>query len=70
MTSNTEPISIDEIVKLLIFATKIANNTSETNIAPVRPGGALDWHLVRWLHKHLMAKVTGSNSRSYSNTQD
>ena len=35
----------------------------------MRPGGAVDWHLVRWLHKHLMVKVTGSNPRSYSNTQ-
>ena len=27
----------------------------------MRPGGAADWHLVRWLHNHLMVKVAGSN---------
>ena len=35
-----------------------------------RPDGAVDSHLVRWLHKYLMVKFTGSNPRQYSNTQD
>ena len=30
-----------------------------------RPGGVVDWHLVRWLHISLMVKVTGSNLRRY-----